>query len=83
MTFLSYRHFASLAIFLITVIQVEGMVCGSCEKAIEKTVKKQPGIISVKADFANEKVTVDFDPNMSSREKIIQVIEGLNFNVKD
>ncbi len=52
-----------------------GMHCHGCEHIIEVSVRKLPGIVSVKADFPTETVTVAFDPAATGLDNIRATIE--------
>ena len=56
-----------------------GMHCHGCEHIIETSVRKLPGIRSVKADYPAEKVTVAFDPAAVDLDKIRATIEQTGY----
>ncbi len=43
-------------------LDVPGMTCKFCPITIRKALKKVPGVIDVRADFASKTATVTFDP---------------------
>ena len=56
-----------------------GMHCHGCEHIIEASVRKLPGIGSVKADYPTETVTVAFDPAATNLDKIRATIEQAGY----
>lgn len=62
-------------------IPVEGMTCATCVVRIEKKLSKAEGVSSVSVNLAGEKASVTFDPDKTSREKLVQVIEDAGYQV--
>jgi Cu+-exporting ATPase len=63
------------------VLPVKGMTCASCASRIEKKVGELDGVDQAGVNFAAESITVDFDPDRTSHESIIQTIEKIGFSV--
>jgi uncharacterized protein len=59
---------------------VEGMHCQSCEKIIERIVKRNKGVESVKVDYVNERGEVIFDSSKTDINKIIKSVEKKGYN---
>ena len=55
-----------------TVIKVEGMVCSSCAKRVEATLYKEAGVSSVDLDAASGLVTITYDKEKTTPEKIAE-----------
>jgi copper chaperone CopZ len=64
------------------VIKTTGMSCGSCEKLIEMTLRKEPGIEDVKADKDAQTTNVTFDPALISVDDIAAKINGLGYSAE-
>ena len=62
-------------------IQVEGMACEHCVKAITNAVSVLPGVAGVKVDLAGKTVTVDYDPAKSTLDKIKTEIEDQGYDI--
>ena len=62
-------------------LKVRVMTCTSCEIKIENKLKKIAGINSVKASFSKATVTVTYDPSIIDLDRIIAVIEKLDYKV--
>ena len=63
------------------VLPVKGMSCASCAARIEKKVGEVDGVDQAGVNFGAESVTVDFDPDRTSPESIIQTIKKIGFSV--
>jgi Cu2+-exporting ATPase len=63
------------------VFRVGGMSCASCAGSIETMLKATEGITSASVNLAAEEVIVEFNPALSGREKIREVVEGLGFRL--
>ena len=58
-----------------------GLSCTNCARAISINVSKLPGISEANVDFANEKLTISFDPTQISEKEIISCIRRLGYGV--
>ncbi|MDP4181431.1 MAG: copper chaperone CopZ [Bacillota bacterium] len=63
-------------------LNVEGMSCSHCENSVKKSVGALDGVSSVAVDLAGKKVSVEFDPEKVSMEKIKETIDDQGFVVK-
>lgn len=63
-------------------IPVEGMVCFTCEKAIQSAVHKLPGIYDVKASAKEKKAWVSYDPEKTSLDEILAAINETGFKAQ-
>lgn len=63
------------------VLQVEGMSCGHCVKAIEGALGKVEGIQLAKVDLKAKNVLVEFDETRVNLQKIRDVIEDQGYDV--
>ena len=62
-------------------LYVQGMVCNSCEKIIEKGVKKLDGIKDVKSSFKTSVVTISYDSDKCSYSDIKRIIIESGYTV--
>jgi len=60
-------------------IPIVGMHCASCTMAIEKEVKKLPGIKQANVNYTTEKAYVDFDPQEVHTDKILNAIKSAGY----
>ncbi len=62
-------------------LPVEGMTCASCVMRVEKALSKIEGIKDVNVNFATEKASFAFDPNVVDVEKISSVIDDAGYKI--
>ena len=65
------------------VIPVEGMTCASCTAAVERTLKKLPGVMSVSVNLATNKAAVKYDGNLLRLSEIKKAIEKAGYTPKE
>ncbi|MED4227987.1 copper chaperone CopZ [Neobacillus cucumis] len=63
-------------------LNVQGMSCGHCVKAVEGSVGALRGINSVKVDLKAAKVDVEFNKQEVSLNQIKETIEDQGYDVK-
>lgn len=59
--------------------KVSGMTCANCALTIEKKLKATPGVNSAAVNFANETVTVDYDPTKLNRNDIFARVKDAGY----
>ncbi|MGN1044371.1 MAG: heavy metal translocating P-type ATPase [Candidatus Methanomethylophilaceae archaeon] len=62
--------------------KVSGMSCAACSARIEKELGRLNGVVSVEAVFAGNTVTVSFDPDKVSEERIASVLDRIGYPVR-
>jgi copper chaperone CopZ len=60
-------------------LKVDQMWCPACAWVIEETLKRSPGIISASCNFATDRVRCDYDPVLTSPQRIIDSMKGLGY----
>lgn len=65
-----------------TTISVGGMSCPNCELRIENELKALSGLISVKANYSAENVSVVYDSLVMKETEIIAALERIGYKVK-
>ncbi len=60
---------------------VEGMHCANCALAIERGLKKVPGISEVRVNFASNRCRVEFDPVRLDAEDIEGMVKKLGYKL--
>ncbi|MGW8186873.1 MAG: copper ion binding protein, partial [Desulfobacterales bacterium] len=59
---------------------VTGMTCANCARNIERTLnKKVPGVLSAAVNFASERATVTYIPEVSGIEDMIAAVEKAGY----
>ncbi len=61
---------------------VKGMTCSSCVNAVERGVKKLPGIAQADVNFATEKLELAFDPEIVSLQEIQDAVVKTGYEVE-
>lgn len=56
------------------------MTCTSCEKRVERTVKKLEGVIDVSASFSGQFAEIEYDSNLCDLKKIKAAIESVGYS---
>jgi copper chaperone len=64
-----------------SVINVDGMACEHCVKAITNAVGAIAGVSGVSVDLAAKTVTVDHDPDQASVQTIKSEIEDQGYDI--
>ena len=59
------------------------MTCTSCEMRIENKLKNIEGVIEVKAIYSSSNVYITYDANILDVDKITEVIQKLDYKVKN
>lgn len=63
-------------------LNVSGMSCGHCVKAVEGSVGKLEGVSEVKVHLEDGKVDVAFNPEKVSLDKIKETIDDQGYDVE-
>src|SRR3989344_851933 len=63
------------------ILKIKGMHCASCSVLIDKTLSKQPGILSVKTSYGAEKTAIEFDDSKITLLQIDQFINKLGYDL--
>jgi copper chaperone len=64
-----------------TVLNVKGMSCGHCVKAVEGSVGELNGVKSVNVTLETGKVEVQYDPAMVNLDTIKETIDEQGYDV--
>jgi sulfite exporter TauE/SafE/plastocyanin domain-containing protein/copper chaperone CopZ len=64
-------------------IKVYEMTCTSCEKRVERTVKKVEGVLDVKASFSGQFAEIDYDVHVCDVKKIKKAIESVGYSTEN
>ncbi|QBD83346.1 copper-translocating P-type ATPase [Ktedonosporobacter rubrisoli] len=55
------------------------MSCASCALRIEKGLKKVPGVVDAQVNFASEKATVVYDPELTDTARMVKKVEAVGY----
>lgn len=64
-------------------IKVYEMTCTSCEKRVERTVKKLEGVLDVKASFSGQFVEIEYDEHVCDIKKIKNAIQSVGYSTEN
>ena len=64
-------------------VGVEGMTCASCSAAVERSIRKLPGIAEVSVNLATNRASVSYDPTITKVADIRDAIESAGYIPKD
>jgi len=62
-------------------LPITGMTCASCVARNEKALRKLQGVAEASVNFATEKATVTFDPDVLSAEDLVHTVEAAGYGV--
>ncbi|WP_366247494.1 copper chaperone CopZ [Terribacillus aidingensis] len=62
-------------------LQVNGMTCGHCEKAVKGALGELEGIQGVDVDLASGKVDVVYDDTLVTKDDMKEAIEEQGYDV--
>ncbi|KAG8226385.1 hypothetical protein J437_LFUL011922, partial [Ladona fulva] len=60
-------------------LQVNGMTCQSCVRSIEDKISDEPGVHKIKVSLAEKNAAIEYDPSVTSLEKLRDAIEDMGF----
>ena len=60
---------------------VIGMECASCIKKIESVLGKTDGILNANANFASEKITVEYDNEKIDLDKVADILKKIGYEL--
>ncbi|KZL91447.1 sulfite exporter TauE/SafE family protein [Clostridium magnum] len=64
-------------------LKVYNMTCTSCEKTIERTLKKLVGVFNVKANYSGQFVEIEYDSDLCSLAEIKSVINNAGYSTQN
>ena len=65
-----------------TTLNVTGMTCGHCVKAVEDSVSKLSGVEKVKVNLESGSVEIAFQDDMVNAKEITDTIEDQGYDVE-
>lgn len=66
-----------------TVLAIDGMTCASCSAAVERALKKQPGVSSVSVNLATNKATLMYDPAQIKLGALKSAVEKAGYSARE
>lgn len=65
----------------VLVLNVKGMTCAHCRAAVERALRKVPGVSSASVDLAAGTATVVFEPGRMDRDAAARAVEEEGYSV--
>jgi Cu+-exporting ATPase len=62
-------------------LPITGMTCANCARTIERTLGRLDGVVDASANYASERVTVEYLPGVVSLARIQQAIRDAGYDV--
>ena len=62
-------------------LPITGMTCASCVARNEKALRKVEGVDDASVNFATEKATIAFDPDVVSADELVHAVEAAGYGV--
>lgn len=63
----------------LAVIRIEGMHCHKCERAIQASLQRQPGVHEVEVDFNSRQASVLYDPAQAGVAQLMQAVTDAGY----
>ncbi len=60
---------------------VVGMSCASCVKKVETVLNKTEGVVDASVNFASEKVTIEYDNEIISMDKLAAAVRSMGYEL--
>jgi len=64
-------------------LRITDMDCGDCATSIEHILGRADGILTVAVNYAAEKMRVEYDSAKITREKIVQRVQALSYQIQE
>ncbi|MFQ5637888.1 MAG: heavy metal translocating P-type ATPase [bacterium] len=65
-----------------TTLFVEGMHCAGCVHTVEKSLQNAAGVVSASVNLATEKALVEYDPDKTDNETLVEAIRNAGYKVR-
>ena len=65
-----------------TTLSITGMTCDHCKAAVERALKKVPGVTSVTVDRMANRAEIEWDESKSPRDAFIATVTELGYTAK-
>ncbi len=65
-----------------TTIPVSGMTCAACSARVQRTLEKVPGVTGANVNLMTGSATVDFDPEATTPERLVQAIRATGYGAE-
>lgn len=63
------------------ILPITGMTCANCVATVERTIKKENGVLSTFVNLSSERAMVEYDPELTGLQPLINRIERAGYGV--
>lgn len=63
------------------IFPITGMMCAVCSNTVENTALSQPGVMSAEVNFANASLSLSWNPEVTSPEKVAEAIRKAGYDM--
>ena len=60
-------------------LPVSGMTCAACSGRVQRALERSPGVSSANVNLMTGAATVEFDPETTSPERLVETIRGTGY----
>jgi len=65
------------------VCMIDGMHCANCVQTVEKILGRLPGVLQGTVNLADNRATIDFDPNTLTKQEIFAVLDEAGYPARE
>jgi Cu+-exporting ATPase len=65
-----------------TTLAVEGMTCAACSSRVQRVLERTEGVRSASVNLMLENAVVDFDPDLLSTARLIEIVEDSGYGAR-
>lgn len=58
---------------------IRGMTCASCVRRVERSLRKQPGVLDASVNLATERATVSYEPKAASLQSLVTAVKSAGY----
>ncbi len=62
-------------------LPITGMTCANCVAAVERALRRVPGVVEASVNLATERATVEYVPGVASVAAMVQAVEAAGYGV--
>jgi len=70
-----------MSVIKLTSLPITGMDCANCATAVEKNIKKLPGVNIANVNLTTERAAVEYDPKITKITEIVSKIEKAGYGI--
>jgi copper chaperone CopZ len=63
----------------LALIRIEGMHCHKCERTIQQSLSRMPGVHEVEVDFNSGQASVLYDPSLATVGQLMETVNAAGY----